>query len=676
MSHGRRGVGKDAHTETFGVIRSGPRRGILRVVRSTSILLFLLLLPVGVHAQSSLDSMLRILPGQRGAERAITLTNIGYETALSDAAKGKVHVDEAVAIATAIGDSALLATCLNDLALIEHRLGHFRPAIAINHRVLRMRRTLKDTLGIAASHSKIGAAWVELVQFDSALVHNQAAERIYHMLGDRVREAMLRGNSGRLYQQMGDMDKAEVITRQAVDMLESSPPGYPKANVMGQLATLLQERGKEDESLPAAQKALELYQALDMWSEMGSMANIIGVIMENRGDGPEALRWFTQAQAWSERGNDVSGQATFLANMAKVHGDAGRLDKAIPLLDRSMRISEENGYTDQLIDALEIMVPLLEQRGDVREALRRYEQMVGLKDSLYVLERVKALSDMQVKYETERTENELLETRARSVLQREQLARQRLRIVLLIAGIALILLAAGLIVTLQRARHRSNLSAQVIAERERGLKAVLEGTDTERKRIAIELHDGVGQQLAGLKYRLEGLSAQAGPANDNAQDALGDMLAIVDDASRDVRGIAHRMMPRALGRLGLVPALEDMLRKSLSSPGMRYAFESHGLTERLPSEVEIGVFRIAQELVANALKHANASEVHVELLRNKGQLVMIMEDDGQGFDPTSRSDGMGMQNMKDRARVMQAIFSIEPGTQGGTIATLRVPLQN
>ncbi|MBK8530821.1 MAG: ATP-binding protein [Flavobacteriales bacterium] len=154
------------------------------------------------------------------------------------------------------------------------------------------------------------------------------------------------------------------------------------------------------------------------------------------------------------------------------------------------------------------------------------------------------------------------------------------------------------------------------------------------------------------------------------------MLAIVDDASRDVRGIAHRMMPRALGRLGLVPALEDMLRKSLSSPGMRYAFESHGLTERLPSEVEIGVFRIAQELVANALKHANASEVHVQLLRNKGQLVMIMEDDGQGFDPTSRSDGMGMQNMKDRARVMQAIFSIEPGTQGGTIATLRVPLQN
>ncbi|MBK7482554.1 MAG: hypothetical protein IPI72_07360 [Flavobacteriales bacterium] len=100
-------------------------------MRSTSILLFLLLLPVGVHAQSSLDSMLRILPGQRGAERAITLTNIGYETALSDAAKGKVHVDEAVAIATAIGDSALLATCLNEPALIEHRLGHFRPAIAI-----------------------------------------------------------------------------------------------------------------------------------------------------------------------------------------------------------------------------------------------------------------------------------------------------------------------------------------------------------------------------------------------------------------------------------------------------------------------------------------------------------------------------------------------------------------
>ena len=208
----------------------------------------------------------------------------------------------------------------------------------------------------------------------------------------------------------------------------------------------------------------------------------------------------------------------------------------------------------------------------------------------------------------------------------------------------------------------------MIAEREQGLKALVESTDAERKRIASELHDGVGQLLTGLKYRVE--------AAVKDRPELKDVLTLADDASREVRGIAHRMMPRALGDLGLAPALAYMLDKSLKLPGMHHNFEHFGLEQRLPHHMETGVYRIAQELLNNTIKHAQAQNVQVQLLRNKGHLVLIMEDDGVGIDPARATNGMGLRGLRDRARVLHGTLDIEPGVDRGTIATLRVPLTN
>ena len=200
----------------------------------------------------------------------------------------------------------------------------------------------------------------------------------------------------------------------------------------------------------------------------------------------------------------------------------------------------------------------------------------------------------------------------------------------------------------------------------------MRATDDERKRLAGELHDGVGQQLTGLKYRLEHLSGRD-PSQERASE-WKEVMAIADDASRDVRTIAHSMMPRALDELGLVPALHDMFRRALGLPGMQHSFEPFGLDERLPPDIEVGVYRIAQELTANILKHAGAQHVSIQLMRNKGFLVMMVEDDGRGIDTTSANDGIGMRSIADRARMLHGTFDIS-GTGGqGTVATLRIPL--
>jgi signal transduction histidine kinase len=155
--------------------------------------------------------------------------------------------------------------------------------------------------------------------------------------------------------------------------------------------------------------------------------------------------------------------------------------------------------------------------------------------------------------------------------------------------------------------------------------------------------------------------------------SVKNVLAIADEASRDVRGIAHQMMPRALGDLGLVPAMNDMLQRSLVKPGLHHSFEHFGIDARLPADVEVGVYRIAQELVTNILKHADARTVNVQLLKNKGHLVLIVEDDGNGIG-NGNGAGIGLLSMHDRARAMHGHIEFMKGPVRGTVATLRIPL--
>lgn len=269
--------------------------------------------------------------------------------------------------------------------------------------------------------------------------------------------------------------------------------------------------------------------------------------------------------------------------------------------------------------------------------------------------------DLEQRYRVAEKDRDLAAFARRDVQHRLTLA--------LVSGGALLLATFGLLGwQVFRRRVRADRDAGIIAERELGLKALVESTDAERKRIAAELHDGVGQLLTGLRMRIEASSSGATDWNE--------LKVLAADAGNEVRGIAHRMMPRALGELGLAPAIGDMLDKTLKLPGMRHAYEHFGMEARLQPELETGVYRIAQELTANAAKHSHAHLVNVQLMRNKGWLILIIEDDGVGFDPQSSSAGIGLQGLRDRARVLHGTLEITSAPGAGTVATLRIPTTN
>lgn len=615
-----------------------------------------------------LDSLLRVLPQQVGEQRFRTLGELQWELGFSDAQRAKAFGKEELRLAESLGDSALIAQAMNDMAITEYRLGRLREAVEVNKKALRIRTTLRDSVGMAASHSKIGVAYTDLLEFDSALAHNYAAARIYAAFGDVLRSAQVRNSIGHLYQQMSDLPSAERITRESVAILRGQDSDYALAAALAQLCQVLQKMNRPDEALAAGNEAMVLYEKVGSKMDLANLNNELGQVSRHRGESDAGLAYYQRALVLGEEAGDLNGVATYALNVAKALVDLGRPKEALPLFERSVALCRAEGYDDQRMSALAGWVTALERTGDLRGALERQRELTGLRDSVYSSQRLAALTDMQVRYETERTEKELAEERQRGLERANRIVRQRLLIAISAGSALLVLLVAWFVVSRQRARLKAERDAAIIAERERGLKALVDSTDAERQRIASELHDGVGQLLTGLRLRIE--AAAAGTPD------WDELKVLATDAGGEVRGIAHRMMPRALGELGLAPAIGDMLEKTLKRPGLRHAYEHFGMEDRLQPDMEIGVYRIAQELATNAAKHANAHLVNVQLMRNKGWLILIIEDDGAGFDVHASIAGIGLQGLRDRARLLRGTLEIVSASGSGTLATLRIPINN
>ena len=207
------------------------------------------------------------------------------------------------------------------------------------------------------------------------------------------------------------------------------------------------------------------------------------------------------------------------------------------------------------------------------------------------------------------------------------------------------------------------------------LSRLISVQEDERRRIARDLHDDLGQKMTALHLKLEALRrADAGsPLHSQIQEAQ----AFVQQLDRDLDFFTWELRPAALYDLGLVPALRDYVTQWSKNYAVAAEFEAIGIgPERLRPEVEIDMYRIAQEALNNVHKHAHADSVVVMLQRSDGEVVLSVEDDGVGFDAerVARSVlGIGLIGMQERASLMNATIEFEHAESGGTTVIVRAP---
>jgi signal transduction histidine kinase len=223
--------------------------------------------------------------------------------------------------------------------------------------------------------------------------------------------------------------------------------------------------------------------------------------------------------------------------------------------------------------------------------------------------------------------------------------------------------------------------ATLLAEREsrrRFAEAMrLEAVTEERNRLAREIHDTLAQGLTGVLLQLEATQFELAEDTEAAQARLQRAQKLARESLAEVRRSLWAMRPQALEQGGLGNALSVLAERLMTDPKSAIQCSLHGTPVPLPPEVEHQFMRIGQEAMTNAVKHARAKKVSVELRYTPSQVTLVVQDDGRGFDPEAPSDGhgFGLRGMQERAGHMGAELTVhsQPGMGTRVVATLPLP---
>jgi signal transduction histidine kinase len=208
--------------------------------------------------------------------------------------------------------------------------------------------------------------------------------------------------------------------------------------------------------------------------------------------------------------------------------------------------------------------------------------------------------------------------------------------------------------------------------------AIIEGQEEERKRFARELHDGIGQMLTGLKLHAEKLR-QVQFEDEKQRKRFDQLVRLIQDTIQTTRQISYNLMPSVLADFGLNSALKLLCEQTAESTGLKIRYQSSVNRLQLNSQTEIGLYRIAQEALNNAVKHATADNIVIKLDENQNCVILQIEDDGKGFlicNFKSKQGSVlsqnGIENMRTRAKLMAGDLVITSYPQNGTLLKITV----
>ncbi len=337
--------------------------------------------------------------------------------------------------------------------------------------------------------------------------------------------------------------------------------------------------------------------------------------------------------------------------------EEGKFDEAKALLDTSLIISEQNKALDIQASLLDTYSDLYKEMGDYGMSLKYLRKSMRKREAYRKQQQVQTSLFLSAVFETQKKEKELL-------LQEAKLSR--FRIYFLVAAVLILLLVLIIFyfrqkVSMERVRMES-------LEKEKSLEiadALIKGQDEERKRLAMDLHDGLGARLGALKLKVDTVLFD----NSNYYE----ITSAIDDIARNVRELSHRMLPSRLAEIGLIDSLRNLIRSVNASSNMKIEFETNVET-KLEDKLQVNLYYLIYELINNALKHSHGKTLFIQLFVSDESLTLSAEDDGVGFDTSVKGEGHGLTNIRQRVEYLNGKLLIESEEGQGSEFMIEIPI--
>jgi signal transduction histidine kinase len=370
-------------------------------------------------------------------------------------------------------------------------------------------------------------------------------------------------------------------------------------------------------------------------------------------------------------------QSYVYSGLGAAQYEENQLNEAALNMAKAIKMARDGGVRMGLRDSYLLMSQIKEKQNQFAIALDFRKKYDSLNDTLMSSSRTKFIHQLEARYNSAQKNNQITQQQL-SISGNERIIQRKNTInAALIFGVLFLLLVGILIYYNFRNRNKLLLQDQKLKEQriieleqERKLVAVqsvMKGQEEERSRLARELHDGVGGLLSGVKLSMSNMKGNVFLSEENAQ-SVENVISQLDQSISELRRVSHNMMPEALIKYGLKEALENYCENINISGKINAQLQTYGMEKRMEQSAEIIIYRMIQELLNNVIKHADARNVLIQLVRKEDHFNLTVEDDGKGFDikENENKTGAGLANIKARAEYLNGNVDIVSKKGEGT----------
>ena len=320
-----------------------------------------------------------------------------------------------------------------------------------------------------------------------------------------------------------------------------------------------------------------------------------------------------------------------------------------------------------------------------KSAYEQLDTVTNLMDSIYQRDLATKILSLEKQYKTAEKENRILRLETKNKQQELAIAKSHWWQLALGAGLVLAASIAYFwrkigtknkkLLIQNDLLHEKELRTVRQQERLNQYAAMLQGQEAERSRMAKDLHDGLGGLLAGVKLKLSSIVARTSVGKPGEKSAIDDVVRQLDYSVDELRRIAHDMMPESLRFGGLAPALSDLCQY-MGTPTVQAVFQNLGIKDNYPDQLRVTVYRVVQELLTNAIKHANATKIILQCSELDNWLFVTVEDNGKGMEQKEEKSkkGLGLVNIQNRISLLNGHIETISQPGEGTTVNIQIPL--
>ncbi|MFK7795817.1 MAG: tetratricopeptide repeat protein, partial [Aureispira sp.] len=500
-----------------------------------------------------------------------------------------------------------------------------------------LKEKISDKQGLTDVHHNLAMVYFKQNQYNKSLEYYQKCADYYNNQQDTAELVEIWSNTASVYIAQQKYEEAATLLNQILALLPQYPNPTIALNTQMNLGDLHLKKENYPEALALFQAAFQAAQQQEDYRSLVTVYNFMGSTYCLLKDYAPSIFYYQEALTLSQELNLLYEQNIALFGLYKSYNALGNPNKALDW----------------------------------------YEQYISIKDSLYNVATTNRISELQAEYDNLQKEKAIRElSMANNTIALESALKSK-QLYLSLLGSALVLCMVGVLWAYRHQRQKALLHQKqmerLLNEQEiQILTAVVEAQHNEQKRVAREIHDTIGSFLATLMYQHEAGKALAINTPYYKKYLLVEKL--IQQTSDEVRILASDMTNGKQLNFNLKIALDELVQRIRSIEKFDLEFNGIGNLLELSSDLEFLLYRVAQELLSNTLKHAQATKVILQINPMPSEVILMVEDDGRGFDPNIPPKGLGLNNIRARIASFNGRLHIDSTLKKGTTAIVTIPI--